>query len=118
MWGVATAAYQIEGATEVDNRGSSIWDEFSKLPGKVANNDNADVADLSYYKYMDDIHLMKSLNVKVHRDVKLPILLECSKSISFSTQMYSIIDSPYRGAEFFLLEKESSMPLVFSTTTP
>ena len=65
MWGVATAAYQIEGATEADGRGPSIWDEFTKLPNKVANNENADVADLSYYKYVDDIVLMKSLGVKV-----------------------------------------------------
>ena len=65
MWGVATAAYQIEGASSADGRGPSIWDEFTKIPGKVDNNENADVADLSYYKYKHDIGLMKSLGVKV-----------------------------------------------------
>ena len=61
MWGVATAAYQVEGATRAEGRGASIWDGFSK----VANDENADVADLSYYKYTEDIQLMKSLGVKV-----------------------------------------------------
>lgn len=65
MWGVATAAYQIEGATQVDGRGISIWDNFA---GKVANNENAEVTDLSYYKYLDDIKLIKSLGVKVCHD--------------------------------------------------
>lgn len=45
LWGVATAAYQIEGAANIDGRGSSIWDVFSKIPGKIVNGDNGDVAD-------------------------------------------------------------------------
>ena len=65
MWGVATAAYQIEGATKADGRGASIWDEFSQLPHKVARGETAAEADLSYYKYPEDIRLMKSLGVKV-----------------------------------------------------
>jgi ABC-type dipeptide/oligopeptide/nickel transport system ATPase subunit len=38
--GAATAAYQIEGATEVDGRGDSIWDRFCATPGKVRNGDS------------------------------------------------------------------------------
>lgn len=34
-WGVATAAYQIEGAYNKDGRGLSVWDVFSHEPGKV-----------------------------------------------------------------------------------
>src|SRR4029079_3285377 len=30
VWGVATAAYQVEGAANEDGRGPSIWDTFSK----------------------------------------------------------------------------------------
>ena len=35
VWGAATAAFQIEGATHVDGRGESIWDRFAATPGKV-----------------------------------------------------------------------------------
>ena len=36
MWGVATAAYQIEGATHEDGRGLSVWDTFT-ADGKCFN---------------------------------------------------------------------------------
>ena len=39
IWGAATSSYQIEGAANIDGRGQSIWDTFSKTPGKVANGD-------------------------------------------------------------------------------
>ena len=35
VWGVATSAYQIEGAAVQDGRAPSIWDLYSKEPGKV-----------------------------------------------------------------------------------
>ena len=44
LWGVATASYQIEGATREDGRGESTWDRFCATSGKVLNNDNGDVA--------------------------------------------------------------------------
>lgn len=37
LFGVATAAFQIEGATKVDGRKPSIWDAFSNMPGRVFN---------------------------------------------------------------------------------
>jgi beta-glucosidase len=67
MWGVATAAYQIEGATNVDGRGPSIWDTFSKLSGKINNGDNGDIADGSYTKFMEDIQLIKNMGLKSYR---------------------------------------------------
>ena len=44
VWGVATAAAQIEGAACVDGKGESIWDRFAALPGKVKNGDTPEVA--------------------------------------------------------------------------
>jgi beta-glucosidase/6-phospho-beta-glucosidase/beta-galactosidase len=49
LWGAATAAYQIEGATTEDGRGESIWDVFSHRPGTIKNGDNGDIADDSYH---------------------------------------------------------------------
>ncbi|WP_371069090.1 GH1 family beta-glucosidase [Sediminibacillus sp. JSM 1682029] len=66
-WGVATAAYQIEGAVTEGGRGPSIWDTFSHTPGKVLNGDNGDVACDSYHRFDEDIRLMKELGVDVYR---------------------------------------------------
>ena len=44
IWGAATAAYQIEGAATDDGRGPSIWDTFSRTPGKVIAGHTGDVA--------------------------------------------------------------------------
>ena len=40
-WGVGTAAYQIEGATDTDGRGPSVWDTFVEIEGKIQNGDKA-----------------------------------------------------------------------------
>jgi beta-glucosidase len=67
LWGTATASYQIEGAAQLDGRGVSIWDTFSKTPGKVVGGDNGDVACDHYHRYPEDIEIMKDLGVKAYR---------------------------------------------------
>lgn len=66
-WGVATSAYQIEGAAAVDGRGPSIWDTFSHTAGKIIDASNGDVACDHYHRYADDVELIASLNVDAYR---------------------------------------------------
>ncbi len=37
LWGSASAAYQVEGAWNADGKGPSVWDVFTKIPGKTYN---------------------------------------------------------------------------------
>jgi beta-glucosidase len=66
-WGAATAAYQIEGAPDVDGRGPSVWDTFSHTPGKVRGGDTGDIACDSYHRYPEDADLLRSLGLMNYR---------------------------------------------------
>ena len=67
-WGVATAAYQIEGAWNEDGKGPSVWDHMTHTkPNKVKNKHNGDVACDFYHRYHDDIPLIKEMNFQVFR---------------------------------------------------
>ncbi len=67
VWGVATAAPQIEGAATVDGRGESIWDRFAATPGHVANGDTPSVACDHYHRFRSDFKLMRRLGIRHHR---------------------------------------------------
>ena len=66
-WGVATAAYQIEGAVAEDGRTPSIWDTFSRVPGAVVNGDTGDQACDHYHRSDEDVALMADLGVGWYR---------------------------------------------------
>lgn len=66
-WGVATSAYQIEGAHDEDGRGPSIWDTYCRTPGMVDGGDNGDVACDHYHRMPADVDLIASLGVDVYR---------------------------------------------------
>jgi len=66
-FGVATAAFQIEGANQLDGRIESIWDRFCATPGKVLNGDDGSIACDHYHKWQEDIDLIKSLGVDAYR---------------------------------------------------
>jgi beta-glucosidase len=66
-WGVAAAAYQTEGAWKEDGKSESNWDYFSRIPGKIERNENADVSADFYHLYAEDIDLIKAMNFKVFR---------------------------------------------------
>lgn len=66
-WGVATAAYQIEGAVAVDGKGPSIWDMFCTIKGAIWKGQSGDIACDHYHRFPEDIALMKELGVKAYR---------------------------------------------------
>ncbi|WP_337267283.1 GH1 family beta-glucosidase [Oryzifoliimicrobium ureilyticus] len=66
-FGVATAAFQIEGAARADGRKASIWDAFCNMPGRVHNRDNGDVACDHYNRLDEDLDLIKELGVEAYR---------------------------------------------------
>ena len=80
LWGASTAAYQIEGAWNVNGRGESIWDRFSHTPGLVANGDTGDVACDHYHRWRDDVALMRQLGLKAYRlSIAWPRLLPAGR---------------------------------------
>lgn len=85
VWGLGTAAYQVEGAYNEDGRGASIWDTFTGADtvgmtgsvcgaapcpvndGQFAAGATGNVACDAYHKYKQDVALMKSLGLKHYR---------------------------------------------------
>lgn len=67
IYGVATAAYQIEGGYREDGKGDSIWDVFTHQQGNIKHGDNADIACDHYHRYKEDVALMVELGVKAYR---------------------------------------------------
>lgn len=66
-WGVATAAYQIEGSPAADGKGPSIWDTYAHIPGKMQNGDTGDVAIDHYRRYRDDVRIIRGLGANAYR---------------------------------------------------
>ena len=67
LWGVATSAYQIEGAAFEDGRTASIWDTFSRVPGAVFGGHNGDTACDHYHRMPEDVALIAGLGVDSYR---------------------------------------------------
>jgi beta-glucosidase len=66
-WGVATAAYQIEGAVAEDGRGPSIWDTFTADPDRISDGSSGAVACDHYHRYREDVALVRDLGVNSYR---------------------------------------------------
>jgi len=67
LWGMATAAYQVEGAWNIDGKGESNWDRFSHTVGRIKGAATADVTSDHYHRYKEDIAILKRLNQKSYR---------------------------------------------------
>ncbi|WP_439380659.1 GH1 family beta-glucosidase [Amycolatopsis lexingtonensis] len=67
VWGAATAAFQVEGATTADGRTDSVWDVFARRPGAVVGGDTGDPAADHYRRYSEDVALMRRLGLGAYR---------------------------------------------------
>ena len=66
-WGVASSAFQIEGASTADGKGASIWDEFCRLPGVIADGSDGGIACDHYNRFESDLDLIAALGVGAYR---------------------------------------------------
>lgn len=66
-FGVATSAYQIEGATRAGGRGPSIWDSFAQRPGAIERGESGDPACDHYHRWAEDVALMRAMGVSSYR---------------------------------------------------
>ena len=66
-WGVATAAYQVEGGWNEDGKGLSIWDVYTHQPGIVEDGSTGDIACDHYHRFREDVRLMKEMGIKAYR---------------------------------------------------
>ena len=67
VWGVATSAFQIEGAAAEDGKGESIWDRFCRQSGAIADHSNGDIACDHFHRLEEDLDLVAGLGVGAYR---------------------------------------------------
>ncbi len=68
LWGAATAALQIEGATAEDGRGPSVWDAFCRdHPERIHDRATPDVACDHYHRWREDVGWMRELGLNAYR---------------------------------------------------
>ena len=66
-WGVATAAYQIEGAAYEQDKGLNGWDVGCETAGRVFEGHSGAVGCDHYHHMREDVALMQKLGVKNYR---------------------------------------------------
>ena len=66
-FGVASSAYQVEGAWNANGKGASIWDTYAAVPGNIADGMTGEVGCDHYHHYLEDIALMKEMGVDSYR---------------------------------------------------
>src|SRR5579864_93329 len=67
LWGAATSAYQIEGATQEEGRAPSVWDHFAAVPGATYQGQTGEIAADHYHRMEQDVALMADLNLNAYR---------------------------------------------------
>ncbi len=66
VWGVSSAAYQVEGAVG-DGKGPSIWDTFAHEPGRIVDGSDGDDACQHLARLDEDLDLLARLGVGAYR---------------------------------------------------
>jgi beta-glucosidase len=67
VWGVATSAFQIEGAATDDGKGESVWDRFCRQPGAIADGSDGSIACDHVHRLDEDLDLIAALGVDAYR---------------------------------------------------
>ena len=67
VWGAASSAYQTEGSPLVDGGGESVWDEFSKTAGHIADGDDGSTACDGYRRFEQDVGLLSEMGLRAYR---------------------------------------------------
>lgn len=65
LWGVASAAHQVEGAWREDGKTAGIWDAL--YPGHIAHHESGLEACDHYHRFREDVALMKQMGLKAYR---------------------------------------------------
>ncbi|KAL0061819.1 hypothetical protein AAF712_011337 [Marasmius tenuissimus] len=66
LFGVDTAAFQVEGAVKNEGKGPTMWDWATRQPGAVVDNTTGDITDLQYFLYKEDTARVAALGVNAH----------------------------------------------------
>ena len=67
VWGVATSAYQIEGAAQTDGKGLGNWEAFAARPGAIFDDHRGDLSCGHYDRLEADLDLIAGLGVNAYR---------------------------------------------------
>jgi beta-glucosidase len=67
VWGAASASYQVEGGASEGGRSPSVWDEFSRTPGKTFDGHTGAVACDSYHRPEEDAELLAGMGATGYR---------------------------------------------------
>lgn len=67
IWGAAASAYQAEGATKEDGRGTSVWDVFCEKERKILDGHSGETSCDQYHHIEEDVALMARLGIQSYR---------------------------------------------------
>lgn len=67
LFGAASSAYQIEGATQEDGKGVSVWDDFCSRKGKVRDGSTGKIACDHYHRWEEDLDIAEAMGLEAWR---------------------------------------------------